>query len=68
MVEKELKATLETRTSKKGNVYQVIVIRISDNLEKLVFLDKAEIELLKLINGNSTSDFSSLDKFPTFGD
>lgn len=44
----DLKATLETRVSKKGNNYEVLVIKISDNLEKLVFLEPAELELLKL--------------------
>lgn len=53
----EFKATLETRTSKKGNEYQVLVIKITDNVEKLVFLEKAEIELLKMSNKN-VSPFS----------
>ena len=44
-------ATLETRTSKKGSKYEVIVIKLSDNAEKLVFLNSAELELLKLYNG-----------------
>lgn len=46
----EVKATLETRQSKTGNDYQVIVIKLTPNYEKLVFLEKAEIELLKLAN------------------
>ena len=45
---KEFKATLETRTSKKGNEYEVLVIKLTDRLEKLFFLEKAELELLKL--------------------
>lgn len=45
---KEFKATLETRTSKKGSEYEVLVIKITDKIEKLVFLDPAELELLKL--------------------
>ena len=45
---KEFKATLETRTSKKGNEYEVLVIKLTDRLEKLVFLEQAELELLKL--------------------
>ena len=45
---KEFKATLETRTSKKGSQYEVLVIKLTDKLEKLVFLDQAELELLKL--------------------
>ena len=40
-------ATLETRTSKKGNNYTVLVIKLTPSYEKLVFLDRAEIELLK---------------------
>ena len=43
----DVKASLETRTSQKGNQYQVLVIKLTDTYEKLVFLDKAEIELLK---------------------
>lgn len=43
----EVKATLEERTSKSGNNYQVLVIHLTDTYEKLVFLEKAEIELLK---------------------
>lgn len=44
----ELKATLEEKTSKTGNKYQVIVLKLTDTYEKLVFLDKAEIELLNV--------------------
>lgn len=46
----ELRATLETRQSKKGTNYEVIVIKLSENSEKLVFLQPAEKELLKLYN------------------
>lgn len=43
-------ATLEERTSKKsGNQYLCLVIKITDNIEKVVFLEPAEIELLKLM-------------------
>ena len=41
-------AQLETRTTKEGKTYQVLVIKLTDDYEKLVFLDKAEIEILKL--------------------
>ena len=44
----EFKATLEKRTSKSGNEYEVIVLKLSDTCEKLVFLSSAELELLKL--------------------
>jgi len=43
-------ARLEERTSKKGKKYTVLVIKLTDTYEKLVFLDKAEIELLKINN------------------
>jgi len=51
----EIKATLETRQSKAGNSYDVIVIKLTENYEKLVFLEKSEIELLKLSNKQSVS-------------
>lgn len=46
----DVKATLETRQSKAGNSYQVVVIKLSDKSEKLVFLTSAEMELLRLQN------------------
>lgn len=54
---REFTATLETRTSKKGNTYEVLVIKLTDKLEKLVFLEKAEIELLKLSEDKSPFNF-----------
>ena len=53
---KEFKATLETRTSKKGSEYEVLVIKITDNIEKLVFLEPAELALLKIANSNTRSN------------
>lgn len=50
----ELKCTLETRKSQKGNDYEVIVIKLSDKIEKLVFLEPAELELLKMSNSKKT--------------
>lgn len=45
----EVRATLETRVSKKnGKTYQCLVIKLTDTYEKVVFLDTAEIELVKL--------------------
>lgn len=45
-----LKGTLETRTSNKsGKEYQCLVLKFG-TYEKLVFLEKAEIELLKANN------------------
>lgn len=54
---KDVKATLETRTSKSGNPYDVIVIKLTDTYEKLVFLDKSELELLKITNSKSSLPF-----------
>ena len=51
MEKQEITATLETRKKKKkGTTYQVVVIKLTPTYEKLVFLDKAEIELLKANN------------------
>lgn len=45
----EVRATLETRVSKKsGKTYQCIVIKLTDTYEKIIFLDNAEIELIKM--------------------
>lgn len=52
-MKKEFKATLETRISKKGNQYEVLVIKLTDKLEKLVFLEQAELELLRLSSNNN---------------
>ena len=55
-------ATLEERTSKKGTIYKVLVIKLSDNVEKLVFLSDAERELLEIKKNNystSTTDAKS---------
>lgn len=47
----DLKATLEERESKSGNKYLCIVIKLTDTLEKVVFPEKAEVEVLKLKYG-----------------
>lgn len=52
-MKKEFKATLETRISKKGKQYEVLVIKLTDKLEKLVFLEQAELELLRLSSNNN---------------
>jgi len=49
----DVKATLVERVSKKGNTYTAISIKLTDKIEKLVFLNQAEIELLKLKNNAS---------------
>lgn len=51
----DVKATLETKTSKAGNSYKVVVLKLTDDYEKMVFLDKAEIALLE---ANKKDDFN----------
>ena len=47
----KLNCTLEERISQKtGKPYFVLVIKITDTYEKLVFLDKSEVELIRLTN------------------
>ena len=48
-------ATLETRAKKDNTgTYQVVVIRLSEKSEKLVFLSPSELELLELTYGKSS--------------
>lgn len=47
-----IKAVLVERISKKGNQYTAIEISLSDKVKKLVFLNQAEVELLKLTSTN----------------
>ena len=44
----DVKCSLEERQSKKGNTYKVLVVKLTPTYEKLVFLDNAELELLKI--------------------
>ena len=44
----DLKATLKEATSKSGKPYTYLSIQITDTIEKKVFLDPAEIELINL--------------------
>lgn len=46
-MEMKISATLETRTFKNGN-FEVLVLKLSNNVEKLVFLTQAEKECLNL--------------------
>lgn len=56
-MKQELKATLETRISKKGNEYQVLVIKLTDTYEKRLFLEQSELELVKLANSKKDLPF-----------
>lgn len=45
----DVKTTLEERISKKtGNPYTVLVIHLTDSCKKQVFLEDAELELIKM--------------------
>jgi hypothetical protein len=57
----KLDASLETRTSKEGKSYECVVIKISQNSEKIVFLSPAEIELLKLSHKKDNSFWDDKD-------
>lgn len=57
----DLKCQLVTRTSKEGKPYDVIVINLTSTYEKLVFLDSAERELLKLSNNERTTNPFDID-------
>ena len=50
----DIKAQLLEKTSKEGNKYQVVVLKLTNTYEKMVFLDKAEIELIKMTNSNNS--------------
>ena len=56
----DLKCALTTKLNKEGKPYEVIVIKLTDNYEKLVFLDNAEKELVKLAQSKeqTTSPFN----------
>lgn len=54
MIERDLKATLVKKTSKKGNDYECVMIELTPNYQKVVFLDDAELELLKFCDNKST--------------
>lgn len=45
---RKIDCTLETRLSKKNTVYQCLVIKLTDTLEKVVFLEPAEAEVLNI--------------------
>lgn len=54
MIERDLKATLVKKTSKKGNYYECVMIELTPNYQKVVFLEDAELELLKICDNKST--------------
>lgn len=54
MIERELKSTLVKKTSKKGNDYECVMIELTPNYQKVVFLEDAELELLKFCDNKAT--------------
>ena len=54
MIERELKATLVKKTSKKGNDYECVMLELTPTYKKVVFLDDAELELIKFCDNKST--------------
>jgi len=47
-MEFELKAKLVEKMSKKGEPYTVLEIQLTDTCKKNIFLESAELELLKM--------------------
>lgn len=47
-----IKCNLVEKVSKKGNNYLCLEIYLTDTYKKIVFLEQAEIELLKLSNND----------------
>lgn len=44
----ELQSRLEQRVSKDGKPYFCVVIKLTDELDKIVFLEPAELQCVKL--------------------
>ena len=60
-MEKNVRCVLTEKTSKSGNEYQCLVISLTPTYEKVVFLDKAELELLKATTTtNTTSNITNV--------
>lgn len=47
-----IKCNLVEKVSKKGNNYLCLEIYLTDTYKKVVFLEQAEVELLKLSNND----------------
>lgn len=47
-----LQCQIVEKTSSKGNKYVALEIAITKDYKKVVFLDSAEVELIKLMNSN----------------
>ncbi|MBE6146979.1 MAG: hypothetical protein E7168_01445 [Firmicutes bacterium] len=53
----DIKCTLEEKVSKKGNPYTVLVVHLTPTCSKQVFLEPAELELLKMQKDTNNNDF-----------
>lgn len=51
----KLSCHTEERVSNEGNKYEVLILKLTDDYEKEVYLSRAERQLLKLSNDKSTS-------------
>lgn len=51
-----LDGTLKEKTSSKGTKYWVVEVQLTPNLSKDVFLEKAELEVLKLYYSKSNDN------------
>lgn len=49
----ELQSRLEQRVSKDGKPYFCIIIKLTDELDKIVFLEPAELQCVKLTYAKS---------------
>lgn len=63
-MKQELKASLETCQKKDGSgTYECVVIQLTPGYQKKVFLESAELELIKM----SKNNISNADIFPNLG-
>ncbi len=54
----DLKCTLETLTKKDGlGTYECVIIQLTPTYSKKVFLEQAELELIKMSNSKSNLPF-----------
>lgn len=56
---KRIEATLVKRTSKKGNDYECVMVQLTPTYQKMVLLEKPELELLKAVKEDADSKSSS---------
>lgn len=52
----DLKASLETLNKKDGGTYKCVLLSLTDNCKKKIFLEDPEIELIELFHKNEKKD------------